>query len=560
MKQTNYGTKDDHFRKMINRFSLSSIGFWEIKPNGEMFFYNTNFYEQLNIYDEKLMLNDWLDKKHDDDQDDFLAYINEFKKTFEKGTFEYRIKNKNGKVLWIESNMYSIKDENGTLLSIIGTHHDITLHKDYEHKLYNEAYVDKLTQLHNANKLIVDIEKDLVDDIEGTILFLDFSHINHMLTVYGQTFIDKLILEIYKIFEGIFSDIFDIYRFIPFVFSFKTNMNVDEKQVQTLCNKMEQEIRQLYLKMNLSSEVVYNAVMMLYPQEEYFHSCEDMFNRIFLTLEEVSNQVGTLTVYTNETKDRIKRKMFIETNLIKALDDSEFYCEFQPILSSSGDELFGFEALARWTNSKWGPIYPDEFIDVSEQSGAIVKLGKYVLDSACSFISKYNEKYDTDLTISVNSSVKELLNPDYFDFIRNTLGKYNLKPSNLIIEITESLILDDNDYILNQLHHLKEEGVGIAIDDFGTGYSSINTLFTTPITEMKIDREVMLKLDQYPIIFDFISSLVDLCHKNKITVVAEGIEDENMLSKTLELNIDYVQGYKFSRPLTLDDAINYTGK
>jgi EAL domain-containing protein (putative c-di-GMP-specific phosphodiesterase class I) len=129
----------------------------------------------------------------------------------------------------------------------------------------------------------------------------------------------------------------------------------------------------------------------------------------------------------------------------------------------------------------------------------------------------------------------------------------------LIIEITESLILDDNDYILNQLHHLKEEGVGIAIDDFGTGYSSINTLFTTPITEMKIDREVMLKLDQYPIIFDFISSLVDLCHKNKITVVAEGIEDEIMLRQTLELNIDYVQGYKFSRPLTLEDAFNYTG-
>jgi len=550
--------RKDDFDKIINRFNVSHMGLWEMTPENHMVYYIAKFYEQFDLSLSNSTLSDWIQLIHPEDRHQFTDNVQLQKSTVTE-TFmtEYRVINKDGKYVWIEAQGIANFDKNGNMLGILGTHTDITLRKEYESKLYNEAYVDEHTGLCNANKLIVDIENDLSNNIDGTILFIDFSHINHLLTVYGQDFIDQLITEANKILISVFSEVFDIYRFIPFVFSFKTNQSVDEQQIKLLCKQMEKEIIQLNATFDLSSEVIYNAVMMSYPQEEYFSSCEDMFNRIFLTLEEVKDQSGTLSVYNSETKKRIRRNMFIETNLHKSLENNEFYPVFQPIISAKEKNLLGFEALCRWYNSTWGPIYPNEFIAPAERSGAIIKLGAFMVDAACAFIQAYNKNHDTDLSISINASVIELQNPDFFRHIRSTLKKHQLKPSNLIIEITESLMLDDNDFIINQLELLKSEGVGVAIDDFGTGYSSINTMFSTPITEVKIDREVMLKLIKKPMTYDFIESLTELCQNHQIIVVAEGIEDIDMMNLSLQLNIDYLQGYLFGKPMRFDDAMKY---
>lgn len=545
----------DYFKNLIDLFDVSHTGLWEMAPDNRVVFYNTKFYEQFDIPVSDSTLDDWIRLIHPEDRVMFSNNVEEHRASdVESFLSEYRVINKDGQYMWIEAKGMMNSDENGQMF---GTHTDITVRKEYESKLYDEAYIDTLTRLPNAKKLIIDIEKDLVDEKSGTLLFIDFSYLNHMLTIYGQAFIDRLITEGTQIIQNIFSEIFDVYRFIPFVFSFKTNHSIDQYHVSQLCNQLEKEISQLNIAFDLSSDFVYKAVLMSYPQEEYFPSCEDMFNRIFLTLEGMEDHDTSLAVYTNETKKHIHRKMFIETNLIKALEDQEFFPVFQPIVSSTKKELLGFEALCRWTNSKWGPIYPDEFIGTAEKSGAIIRVGAFIIDAACSFIRDYNETHQTDLSISVNASVVELLNPTYSDYIRSSLEKYQLHPSNLIIEITESQMLDNNTYILDQLTILKNEGVGIAIDDFGTGYSSINTIFSTPITEVKIDRDVMLQIGSQPIVYDFIKSLVGLCQKYGIFVVAEGIEDREMEEICLQLNVNYLQGYKFSQPLSLEKAIKY---
>ncbi len=555
MKYDDVSDKRDNIGNLIDLFKMSHTGLWKMDPDNSVIFYNAYFYEQFDIPDTQVSLEDWIRLIHPDDRDGFRMNISKHRQSSQTNfVSEYRVMNKKGDYVWIEAKGIRRFEDN----HMIGTHRDITGQKEYEIKLYNQAYIDKLTNLPNANKLIIDIEQDISDDIEGTLLFLDLSHLNHMLTVYGQGFIDRLILEVTRIVKNTFSEVFDIYRFIPFVFSFKTNRQVSHHQVKDMCQKMEMTLSKTYSDFDLSSEVIYKAVMMTFPQEEYFQTCEDMFNRFFLTFEQMDDHEVSFQVYTRETKDQIHRKMFIETNLIKALEDEELYPVFQPIVSINEGRLLGFEALCRWNNPQLGAVYPDEFIPTAERSGAIIRLGERMLDMACSFIRDYNQEHQTDLAVSVNASVVELRNMRYFDYIRLMLKKYQLKPSHLIIEITESLMLDENGLILDQLEMLKNEGIGIAIDDFGTGYSSVNTMFSIPTTEVKIDREVMLKVSSQPIVFDFIKSVVDLCHKYGIIVVAEGIEDQAMIEKSQLLMMNYLQGYYFSKPLSEELAMKYT--
>lgn len=549
--------KANNFKERIEQFDVSHIGFWEMDSDSNVFTYNSKFYKQFNLDASGISLDDWVQLIHPDDRTKFVNELKEHK-TFDAEFIvsDYRVLNIEGHYIWIEEQRKRDICFDG---QILGTHRDITLLKENESDLYSEVYIDNISKLPNAKKLIKDLEDDFVDERSGTLVFIDLSHLNYMLTVYGQAFIDSLILEATKIINNIFASTFDIYRFIPFVFSFKANQSITENQLEMLCNQLESELSQLNIAFELSSEVIYKAVMMSFPQEESFPTCEDMFNRMFLTLEELKDRKGMLSVYTNSVEKRIHRKMFIETNLIKALEDQEIYPVYQPIVVSSEDGLLGFEALCRWNNPNWGPIYPDEFIVVAEKSGAIIRIGKFMIDKACSFIHTYNKLNKTDISVSINVSVVELSNPGYFAYLRSTVDKYHIKSSNLIIEITESLMLDDNTNVLKQLGKLKADGFGIAIDDFGTGYSSINTIFSTPITELKIDRGVMLKISSQTIVFDFIKSLVDLCHKNNILVVAEGIEDNEMMDISLKLNMDYLQGYKFSKPLILDKALEFIG-
>lgn len=547
--------KAESLNNLIDLFNLSHTGLWEMSSDNCVIFYNAKFYEQFDISPTGSTLDDWVHLIHPEDCDKFEHDARRQKVSdMESFSTEYRVRNKDGQYLWIEAQGIANFDGDGHM---IGTHTDISMRKGFELELYNVAYIDKLTSLPNANRLIVDIEHDLDEEKSGTLLFVDLSYMNHLLTVYGQDFIDKLIDEDTKVLRSIFSDYFEIYRFIPFVFSFRTNHQISQQQIEEMCLRFEQELSSIHVKFDLSSEIIYKAVMMSYPQEEFFPSCEDMFNRFFLTLEEMKVHESKFTVYTNETKEHIQRKMFIETNLIKGLEDQEFYPVFQPIVISENQEVYSFEALCRWTSKKRGPVYPSEFIPFAERSGAIIKIGRFIIDEACSFIRQYNRVHGTDVSVSVNVSVMELADPLYYEYIRSTVKKHNLKPSNLIIEITESLMLDENAFILKQLDKLKLEGYGIAIDDFGTGYSSINTMFSTPITELKIDREVMLKIDKKAVLYDFITYLVELCHKHGVIVVAEGIEDSVMIDISLQLGLKYLQGYKFSKPLTYEDALKY---
>ncbi len=262
-----------------------------------------------------------------------------------------------------------------------------------------------------------------------------------------------------------------------------------------------------------------------------------------------------LLFFSNTTRMNVLRSIFMETHMLNRLNEGEFYLEYQPLVDAADKKLISFEALLRWNNEKWGDIYPDEFIPIAEKSNVIVHLGRFVIESSCSFISDYNQLHKTNLSISINSSVAELVDPNYASFILEMLFKYNLKPQNLTIEITESIMYNHESQVTKQLRYLKELGIRISLDDFGTGYASLNNMINTPLSEVKIDRSIMNEVISSQLLYKFMTSIVSLCHDHDVHVVAEGIEHLEMADKALEMGANILQGYLYSRPLSKELAL-----
>lgn len=253
------------------------------------------------------------------------------------------------------------------------------------------------------------------------------------------------------------------------------------------------------------------------------------------------------------TNLRFRRGFILRLGLRLRLKIRNFL-KYQPIISSKTGKVESFEALVRWNSEKYGEIIPDEFIPVAEKSQDIVELGYYVLENACSFIRDYNNKCGVDLKVSINVSVLQLLKGDFVEQVAKKVRLFNLAPRNIIIEITESLLLDSNDFAKRQIVKLRNMGFSVSLDDFGTGYSSLNIFFSMPFTQLKIDKQVVSKAMNSREAWSYISFLAGLCYERNIKVVAEGIENEEMEKEMKQIGLELLQGYFYSKPVYEQEA------
>jgi EAL domain-containing protein (putative c-di-GMP-specific phosphodiesterase class I) len=201
----------------------------------------------------------------------------------------------------------------------------------------------------------------------------------------------------------------------------------------------------------------------------------------------------------------------------------------------------------RWNHSEFGLIYPDEFIHLAEQTGLIVELTNWILRAACKQIRVWQEK-GIDLNISINISPSSLLDPEFPDRLTGLLSSHKLNGKNITLEVTESSLVRDPELALGVLNQLAEQGILISIDDFGTGYSSLAYMKKMPASELKIDKSFVMDMLDSDSDLAIVKSTIDLAHNLHMSVVAEGVENREMLTQLKKLNCDYFQGYLFNRP------------
>ncbi|GAB7082264.1 sensor domain-containing protein [Megalodesulfovibrio paquesii] len=274
---------------------------------------------------------------------------------------------------------------------------------------------------------------------------------------------------------------------------------------------------------------------------------------------------NTFVVFNASMRDRLQDAMQLEEELRRAIAHEEIVAHYQPIVSIKDRTLLGFEALARWRHPDRGLVYPAEFIELAEETGLIVSLGRQVLSGALRDLASWRERFPLaqTLTMSVNLSARQFVQSDLIDQVRQVVKASGLPPTCLCLELTESVVMENAASARVLLERLKELQVRLAVDDFGTGYSSLAYLHQFPLDSLKVDRSFVQRLgaarngssDDA-----IVHAIIQLAQALKLRVVAEGVEEPEQLEALRSLGCEAAQGYMLGKPMHAEKVQDFLGK
>ncbi|MDU0459221.1 MAG: EAL domain-containing protein [Geobacteraceae bacterium] len=253
--------------------------------------------------------------------------------------------------------------------------------------------------------------------------------------------------------------------------------------------------------------------------------------------------------YSESLNQKAVERLSIETGLLRAIEENEFYLCYQPKMAINGRDIIGMEALVRWQRPGHGTVPPDRFIAVAEENGLIVRLGTYVLKEACRQNKAWQDAGMQKLKVAVNLSARQLRDNAFVPLVIQILAETGLDPHCLELELTESALMGDSSDTVCKLLRLKEMGIGISVDDFGTGYSSLSYLKHLPIDTIKVDRSFVRDIVNDPDDAAIVDAIVAMAHSLKLNVIAEGVETVEQLEFLRQRKCQQAQGYYFARPL-----------
>jgi diguanylate cyclase (GGDEF)-like protein/PAS domain S-box-containing protein len=448
-------------------------------------------------------------------------------------------------------------NEHGELHQIFGHTHDITERKRAEEQLLHNAFHDALTSLPNRALFMERLKSALQrakreENFLFAVLFLDLDRFKVINDSLGHLLGDKFLLTIANRLRSCISyqdtaariggDEFTI--LLEDIRNVSDAIGMAERIQQQLALPFELDGQEVFTTVSigiaLSSTVKYNqpedllrdADMAMYRAKALGRACHKLFNP---------------DMYTNALY-----RLQLETDLRRAIEREEFRVYYQPIVSLSSGRILGFEALLRWQHPERGLVSPDDFIPLVEETGLIVEIGYWVLHESCRQMQAWrlHEFTNSPEKISVNLSVKQFSQPNLIEQIKKIVHSTGLNAFSLVLEITESVIMENSNEVTAALWQLQQMGIGLSIDDFGTGYSSLGRLHNFPINVLKIDRSFVSSLDANDgRNLGMIEIIVTLAHKLGMNVIAEGVETNEQLMLLRKLNCEYGQGYFFSRPL-----------
>jgi EAL domain-containing protein (putative c-di-GMP-specific phosphodiesterase class I) len=259
-----------------------------------------------------------------------------------------------------------------------------------------------------------------------------------------------------------------------------------------------------------------------------------------------------------DSHSRAVAKLRLENELKQALARDEFELYFQPLVFLADETLAGFEALIRWNSPLRGPVGPDQFLKLAEEAGLMLAIGHWVVGTAVKSFATFQRAFgeSRDLFVAINVTKHYLHDPEFLDDLAGGAEAYGLKPKQIKIELTESVLIDDTEGAIAWIKRCKQLGFRVSIDDFGTGYSSLGYLHRLPVDELKIDKSFVETMIIDHRSMAVVKAIVGLAEGLDLKVVAEGIETKEQAEALRALHCIYGQGYRFARPLTADQVMS----
>ncbi|MFK8048199.1 MAG: putative bifunctional diguanylate cyclase/phosphodiesterase [Halioglobus sp.] len=268
-----------------------------------------------------------------------------------------------------------------------------------------------------------------------------------------------------------------------------------------------------------------------------------------IALRQAKNASSLFEVYSAKTGSSAEEDKKLLKRLEIAQERGEFQLYFQPKMHAGYRTLLGAEALLRWHTKNQKVIFPDKFIDLAERNEVIRPITWWSIKSAIGRLALWPE----ELSIAVNVTPALLIDDDVVEVVRDALEIYGVKPSRLTLEVTETIMIDNQEQMLRQLTKLRKMGIRIALDDFGTGYSSLAYFRDLPVDEIKIDRVFVMRMLESKKDLAIVKAVIDLAHNFSMKVVAEGVETMPMADKLTEMRCDVLQGYAFDKALPVEE-------
>jgi len=272
------------------------------------------------------------------------------------------------------------------------------------------------------------------------------------------------------------------------------------------------------------------------------------------------NGRGGFQFFTQALNDEAVLRVKMEACLRHAIENNELHLEYQPQICAKTRQLHGVEALVRWNNPELNIVPPTTFIPLAEDTGLIFEIGEWILKTACHDLSIWMNQYpSSSLSVSINISSRQFRSEKLIDTIKQTLIETGISPTQLELEITEGLLLDDSPKTLEMLNEIKTMDISLALDDFGTGYSSLSYLKRYPFDILKIDQSFVRDITTDPGDAAVCQTIIAIASKLGMKVVGEGVETYDQLNFLAKNGVDLIQGYYFSKPLNADDFSHYLG-
>ncbi|MEO5327048.1 MAG: EAL domain-containing protein [Magnetococcus sp. THC-1_WYH] len=479
-----------------------------------------------------------------------------------RGTWSGEIwdRRKNGESYpkWLTIN--AVQGSDGIIGHFVGIFTDISHRKATEERLEQLAFFDPLTALPNRmlfrDRLLHEFEAAKRFKTLVVVFFIDLDRFKHVNDTLGHAAGDQLLVEVAR-------------RLCQCVRTADTvsRLGGDEFTVILSGMKSPQEAEPIARK-------IITALMEPIPIQEYkAHIGASVGISVFpndgTTFDEITKFADVAMYHAKESgrgnfkffEERMNthsiRRAALENSLRQAMDANEFILHYQPKLSIVTRNIVGMESLVRWRRADGTMVSPADFIPLAEETGLIIPMGKSILHSACHFNKKRIDDGGPPLRVAVNLSARQFQQKDLLKMVKDTLLESGLDPQWLELEVTESMMMEDEKQAIATLKQLRDLGVSISMDDFGTGYSSLSYLKRLPIQALKIDQSFVRDLTENSDDAAIVLAIVSMAKSLKLHVVAEGVENKQQVEFLEKIECDELQGYYFSRPLAENDFLGF---
>jgi diguanylate cyclase (GGDEF)-like protein/PAS domain S-box-containing protein len=500
---------------------------------------------------------EWFRRIHPDDVDrvrsDIAAHLEEQTPHYED---EYRVLHRDGNYLWMLGRGIAVRNGNGKAYRMAGSQTDITRGK----------VVDVLTGLPNRVLFMDRLSRSFErarrrKDKTLALIFLDLDSFKLINDSLGHLIGDQLLVAIAGRLEATVRSSDSVARFGKN----HTIARLGGDEFTILLEDISSTLDVTRVAERIASDL---AIPFVIGGQELFPTASigiAMHNPSYQNPEELLRDAdiamysakalgkGRYEIFDANMRANTIARLQLETELRRGIERKEFENYYQVIVSLKTGKIWGFEALIRWKHATRGIVAPAEFIPVAEETGLIVPIGQWVLESACQQMRIWQARYvnDPPLLISVNLSARHFLQSDLVQQCRAVLCETQLSNSSLNLEVTESAMIPDPETAIELMYQLKSLGIKISLDDFGTGYSSLSYLHRFPLDSLKIDRSFISRIMEDD---EIVRTILTLGRNLGLRVIAEGVETAAQVAKLCELGCEYAQGFYFSVPVTAQEA------